>query len=115
MEPFGAAQLALPLGGLLGQDVTPVGRMALDVAGGGALKALGGPAIGLDLGHQFYTSLLIKHGLFLLGTQHHHHLPSFHLSGCCSTMLMGARSVSIRLSNQAPAPGAHVHARESAW
>ena len=48
--------MTLPLGRLLGQDVTPIGRVALD-AGGGALKTLGRPAIGLDLGHVLNSAI----------------------------------------------------------
>src|SRR5690606_22347634 len=36
----GAAQMALPLGGLLGEDVAHVGLRALDAAGGADLEAL---------------------------------------------------------------------------
>jgi hypothetical protein len=51
MKTLRRAQLTLPLGGLFGQDVAPMGGVALDGTGGGALKALRGSAIGFNLGH----------------------------------------------------------------
>src|SRR5690554_39438 len=46
-----AAQLALVLGGLLGQDVTLEGLRPLDPATGADLEPLGGTALGFHLGH----------------------------------------------------------------
>jgi hypothetical protein len=46
-----STQLALVLGGLLGQDVTLEGMTALDGTTGANAKALFGAALGLHLGH----------------------------------------------------------------
>jgi hypothetical protein len=47
----GGAQMALPLGAFLGQDVTLVGLAPFDAAGCGHPEALGRPAVGFQLGH----------------------------------------------------------------
>jgi hypothetical protein len=51
VEHGGIAQVALPLGRLLGEDVPPMGGIPFDFSGTGKRKTLGGPAIGFDLGH----------------------------------------------------------------
>jgi hypothetical protein len=47
----GPAEIALTLGRLLGEDVAAVRVAALVLAGSGLPEALGGSAVGLDLGH----------------------------------------------------------------
>jgi hypothetical protein len=47
----GIAQMTLPLGWLLGEDVPPMGGIPLDFTGAGPRETLGRPAIGFELGH----------------------------------------------------------------
>src|SRR5690606_15938955 len=51
VNPGRTAQLALALGGLLGEDVTQVGLRALELAAAERLEALGRAALRLELGH----------------------------------------------------------------
>src|SRR5574339_568042 len=53
VHPAAAAHLALPLGGLLGQDVALVCAGALDAAAAAHLEALRGAALGFHLRHDF--------------------------------------------------------------
>src|SRR5574339_238810 len=59
VDPAAAADLALPLGGLLGQDVALVGSGALDRAAAAHAEALRGAPLGLHLGHDCF--LLFSH------------------------------------------------------
>src|SRR6185436_7217663 len=52
-----APHVALPLGGLLGEDVALVGAGALDRAAAADLEPLGGAALGLHLRHDDFPSL----------------------------------------------------------
>jgi hypothetical protein len=58
MQQVILAQLALPLGRFLGQDMTPVRGIALEQSGRCAREALRGTAVGLDFGHFSLRSVL---------------------------------------------------------
>lgn len=53
VQCIGTAQMAHPLGALLGQYMPPVGGIPLEGSGGIAMEALGRPAIGFDFRHLF--------------------------------------------------------------
>src|SRR3977135_3661765 len=53
VHPAGKPQLALRLGGLLGQDVAPVGRAALDATAAADPETLGRALLRLHLRHDF--------------------------------------------------------------
>jgi hypothetical protein len=53
MKHCGFTQLSISFSSFLSQDVTAVRLFTLESAGTGALKALGGTAIGFDFRHLF--------------------------------------------------------------
>jgi hypothetical protein len=55
------AQIALPLGGLLGQDMVGERFAPFYPAGCGPLESLGRRSISLDLGHQISSNLYYNH------------------------------------------------------
>ena len=51
----GAAQMASTLGGLLGEDVALVSVCSLNLTGGGQVESLLSTAVGLYLGHKWFS------------------------------------------------------------
>jgi hypothetical protein len=62
VQAMSRAQLALSLGGLLGQDMAPVRGIAFESASGGAGEALGCTTVRLNFGH-FVISLTSEYAM----------------------------------------------------